>query len=126
MMIQRKSVIVAIVLLTSIIGVAEWLGGGERPKSVPLKGKWPSQGLNPIAIFDDDFELSVKNGRVHFTHGNNIDFEATRIFYDRASDLLTLEGLAIEEGKDTPVMSPKVVIVVHPHRQQGPRKTLGP
>jgi len=120
-MIGRKAGIVAIVSLAIVVGAVYGFGAGDRSGGVPLKGKWPREPFNPTAIFDDSFELSVKDGRIHMRCGKLLDGEVRRIVYDKASDLLTLEDIATKDGKDTPIYNSKVVVVVHPNRSTIPK-----
>jgi hypothetical protein len=120
-MMNRKFAFVAVSLL-AVVGVICAIS--KAANEVPLKGKWPHQPFQPTAIFDGDFELSVKDGRIHIRCGDQLDGEVRRVSYDKASDVLTLEDIALEEGKKTPILHPRVQILVHPDRPHpGIRRT---
>jgi hypothetical protein len=123
-MIGRKLVIVAALALMSAVGLAGWLSG-EDSTSVPLKGKWPKQGFRPAAIFDDTFEFTVVGGRIRFRCGDTLDGEARRIAYDKTTDVLTLEDVALEEGRKSPVLRSSIQVIVHPSRSRL-RKSFDP
>jgi hypothetical protein len=111
-MVGRKSAVVAALIVMGAIGVSALLNAGDS-QSVKLKGIWPKQPLSPTAIFDDSFELSVKDGRIHVRCGSNFEGEVRRITYDKASDVLTLEDVAIDEPKSGLAHRVRVLIVAH-------------
>ena len=122
-MINRKFAFGAVSLLGAV-GVICAISRAEN--EVPLKGQWPHQLFQPTAIFDGDFKLSVKDGRIHIRCGDQIDGEVKRVSYDKASDVLTLDDIALEDGKKTPILHPRVQILVHPDRPHpGIRRTAG-
>ncbi len=104
-MIDRKFAF-AIVSLLAVLGLICAISNAAN--EVPLKGKWPRQPFQPTAIFDADFELSVKDGRIHIRCGDQLDAEVKRITYDKVSDVLTLDDIALEEGKRTPIPHPRI------------------